>query len=62
MYTIVSFISIPMVILVAFFLTALITVTIANVMAARQDEQERVAQQSEPPAHVSDSASFKREA
>ena len=50
-------------VIVAFGLTALVTVTIANAMAIRQERGERESRQeplSSSPPHVPDSASHKR--
>ena len=60
MNIIMSFGLIAVIVFVAFGLTWLTVVTMANIMAARQDGQKRTTRQDEPPAHVPDSAKFRR--
>ncbi|MCK5643343.1 MAG: hypothetical protein KAJ19_21215 [Gammaproteobacteria bacterium] len=55
-HTVMSFAFIIIITAVAFGLTALIVVTIANAKAARRKQESR----RELPPHVSDSAKFKR--
>ena len=67
-YSIMSIVFIAVIVFVAFGLTLLAAVMLANVMAARQDGQERArlrgrgqaAWQDEPPAQFPDSAKFKK--
>ena len=67
-HTITSGVFIAAIAFVAFGLTWLAVVILANITEARQDGQERArlrgrgqaARQGEPPAHLPDSAKFKR--